>query len=320
MRRTKQEWIDLAKKRTLRVLATRQCCPIRMLEAKICEAGPGDKRPNPVSLTEAIRGLAREGSIQVIPKRAPTETPFYAPNGIDISSHPFKQLLAKRRALYLVHKSFTEQNEFCGDVLEKIVDTALERSGVVVFRSRFPDQNLPPTRPLDFVVQIRETLFGGEVKNFREWLYPDSWEIWAAISKCCELDALPVLIARKLPYVSFVLFGKAGMVGYQTHFQFFHPAVEPELARVKSIDGLGYKDIRCTLEPDGNMIKFFQTTLPKIAPLFKTRFAAKKKVLQHFADGRNLANRNLHPRNRTQNFSETWKAIVGDELPEDLHL
>jgi hypothetical protein len=116
------------------------------------------------------------------------------------------------------------------------------------------------------VVEVAGTLFGGEAKNFREWLYPDSWEIWAAISKCCELHAVPLLVARKLPYVSFVLFGKIGMVGYQTHFQFFHPAVEPELARVKHVDGLGYKDIRCTLEPDANMIKFFRTTLPKIAP------------------------------------------------------
>jgi hypothetical protein len=170
------------------------------------------------------------------------------------------------------------------------------------------------------VVEIAGTLFGGEAKNFREWLYPDSWEIWAAISKCCELDAVPVLVARKLPYVSFVLFGKIGMVGYQTHFQFFHPVVEPELARVKHVDGLGYKDIRCTLEPDGNMVKFFQTTLPKIAPQFKTRFAATKKVLQYFADDQKLSDRSLHPRRRPAVFSEAWKAIIGGDLPEDLQV
>jgi hypothetical protein len=134
------------------------------------------------------------------------------------------------------------------------------------------------------------------------------------------LDAVPVLVARKLPYVSFVLFGNVGMVGYQTHFQFFHPTVQPELARVKHVDGLGYKDIRCTLEPDGNMIKFFQKTLPKIAAQFKARFAAKKKVLQHFADARKLSDRYLHPLLRTEVFSEAWKATVGGELPEDLHL
>lgn len=320
MPRTKEQWIALASKRTLSVLATHHCCPIRMLEAKICEAGPGDKRPNPLSLSEAIRRLTHEASIQLIPKCAPTEIPFYAPNGVDISHPTFKDLLTKRRHLYLFHKSLTERNDFCSDVLEQLLDTALERSSIAVFRSRFPKQNLPPDRPLDFVVEIGAIPFGGDAKNFREWLYPDSWEIWAAISKCCELDAVPVLVARKLPYVSFVLFGNVGMVGYQTHFQFFHPTVEPELARVKSVDGLGYKDIRCTLEPDANIIKFFQITLPKIATQFKARFAAKKKVLQHFADARKLSDRSLNPRIRTQVFTEAWKAIVGGELPEDLHL
>ena len=35
------------------------------------------------------------------------------------------------------------------------------------------------------------------------------------------------------------------------------------LASVEAVDGLGYKDIRCTLEPDGNMIRFLQKTYLK---------------------------------------------------------
>jgi hypothetical protein len=59
----------------------------------------------------------------------------------------------------------TERNELCGDALEKLVDSALERSGVAVFQSRFPRQNIPPTRPLDFVVDINGVLWGGEDKE-----------------------------------------------------------------------------------------------------------------------------------------------------------
>jgi hypothetical protein len=212
------------------------------------------------------------------------------------------------------------KNLFCGDVLERLLDTALERSGTALFRSRFPKQHLPAHRPLDFVVEIAGVLWGGEAKNFREWLYPESSEIWAAISKCRELDAVPVLVTRKLPYVSFVFFAKAGIAGYQTHFQSFHPVVEPELARVKAVDGLGYKDIHCSLEPDGNIIRFFQNTLPKIGPQFRRRFEANKELLRHFADDAGLADRDLDPKTRRHMFAEAWRAIVGGQSVDDLLL
>ncbi len=277
----------------------------------------GNKRPNPLSLSTAIKRLSAAGEIQTIPKPTPTETPFYASSWVDLSAASFQALLSTKRHLYLVHKGLTERNEFCSDVLEALADAALLRSGAI-FRSRFPKQNLPPTRPLDFVVEINRTPFGGEIKNYREWLYPDSSEIWQTISKCCELDLVPVLITRKLPYVSFLLFKKAGMIGYQTHFQYFHPVVEPELARVKSVDGLGYKDIRCVLEPDKNMISFFQKTLPKIGPEFRARFASNKPLLLHFADVLKLRDDSLNPRIRNQAFSEAWNAFFGGDLPDEL--
>ena len=110
------------------------------------------------------------------------------------------------------------------------------------------------------------------------------------------------------------------MVGYQTHFQYFHPAAEPELARVKAVDGLGYKDIRCTLIPDEHMMRLFQKTLPKIGADFQARFARNKKALQYYADHERLADQTLNPRTRTAVFAKAWKAIVGADLPTDLHV
>ena len=317
MARTKAEWLQLARARVLSVLERRLCCPMRMLEAKISEAGPGDKRPNPLSISEAVRELSGRGTVQVVPKRMANETPFYAPRGVVLMSKSFQELLAKRRHLYLLHKGLTEKDQFYGDVLEEIVDKALERSAVAKFKSRYPKQNLPAGRPLDFVVEVAGIQWGGEVKNYREWLYPQSWEIWAAISKCCELDVVPVLVTRKLPYISYRFFAKAGLVGYQTHFQFFHPAVAPELERVKAVDGLGYKDIRCVLEPDVNLINLFQATLPKIGADFRRRFEKSRDLLRHFADGEKLGDRHLNPNVRTKKFMEAWRAIVGSELSED---
>lgn len=290
-----------------------------MLEAKICEAGPGDKRPNPVSLNAALQRLVSAHKIQIIPKRTANETPFYASTYVDITTESFQAVLDKRRHLYLIHKGLADRNEYCSEILERIVDSALVRSGVVSeFVTRFPNPNVPRDRPLDFVVRINDVLWGGEDKNYREWLYPESWEIWSTISKCCEIDAVPILIARKIPYVSFLFFGKAGMVGFQTHFQYFHPTCSEELARVKDVDGLGYKDISCTLEPPDYLIRFLSTTIPRIGPDFQRRFSQTKDVLLHFCDDEHLRDKTLHPRRRKQVFSEAWKAIVGGDLTDDV--
>ena len=319
MARTKLQWLELATRRIHSILAKYHCCPIRMLEAKICEAGPGDKRPNPLSVSSALSALIAQNRVTHIRRPSPTETPFYAPVWLDTSTPSFQQLLATRRHLYLVHKGLTERNEFCSDILERIIDTALESAGAT-FLTRFPTQNLPKDRPLDFVCELNSVLFGGEAKNYREWIYPDSVEIWSAISKCCELDAVPVLVTRKLPYVTYLLFRNIGMLGYQTHFQFFHPAVAPELARVIAKDGLGYKDIRCINQPDAHILNFFGTVLPKVAVDFQTRFRKHRNLLLQFADTEKLADKRLHPSARRKVFSVAWRTLMGAELDEDLNV
>lgn len=273
-------------------------------------------RPNPLPLSLALKRVTEKGLVRLIPKVTPAETPFYIPVTLDPSTESFRTLISTRRHLYLLHKGLTERNDFCADVLESLVDSALESSGAL-FRSRFPKQNLPSVRPLDFVVELNGVPFGGEAKNYREWLYPESVEIWQTISKCCEIEAVPVLITRKLPYVSFLLFKRVGMLGYQTHFQYFHPVVEPELTRIKAVDGLGYKDIRCSLKPDTNILRFFQNTVPKVGPEFKARFDSNRPLLLDFADRGRLSDKTLHPGTRAKVFSEAWKALFGHDISDD---
>lgn len=90
MSRSKEEWIQLGVRRLNSILAIRLCCPHRMLEAKICEAGPGDKRPNPVSLNAALQRLVSAHKIQIIPKRTANESPFYASTYVDITTEAFQ--------------------------------------------------------------------------------------------------------------------------------------------------------------------------------------------------------------------------------------
>ena len=40
---------------------------------------------------------------------------------------------------------------------------------------------------------------GIEVKNIREWLYPNREEVRELLLKCCTLNVVPVLIATVLP-------------------------------------------------------------------------------------------------------------------------
>jgi len=51
---------------------------------------------------------------------------------------------------------------------------------------------------LDFTVVGGGTLGGIEVKNTRPWVYPDSDAVIDLLKRCCAVDAVPILIARRI--------------------------------------------------------------------------------------------------------------------------
>ncbi|HXE75044.1 MAG TPA: hypothetical protein VNN18_05320 [Candidatus Xenobia bacterium] len=314
--RTRDEWIRLAKWRCLNTLATHSICPIRMIEAKVCEAGPGDKRPNPLSVSDALKQLRNEGRIDRV-KHQVRDAEFFFDARIDINREPHRALFLNRLALYRKYIAFATENQLCGFVLEQVLDDAINRSGVATFVSRFPGCNIPQGRPLDSVFTVRGQLVGAEAKNLREWLYPESVEIWNLLSKCHSIDALPVLVARKLPYVTYLLFKKVGILGYQTHFQYFHPQLTAELESIKRVDGLGFKDIRTSLGPDLNLTRYIQNVLPRNLEDFKQRFLAAKPLVLKYCSGRGLANDKVKGFQRRQAYSDFWKELTGTEMDEN---
>ena len=60
---TRQERVDIARTRLLRVLGSHQIAHMRTLEMKISDAGPFDQRIDPHILTEARNELILEGQI-----------------------------------------------------------------------------------------------------------------------------------------------------------------------------------------------------------------------------------------------------------------
>ena len=146
-------------------------------------------------------------------------------------------------------------------------------------------RRLPGKKRLDFLCLHREC--GGvaiEVKNVRPWLYPHQDEIVDLIAKAVALDCVPVLIARRIPFVTFKVLRPCGVVMHQTYNQLY-PAADHDLAteaRDKRL--LGYHDIRVGNQPDTRLVKFIGTNLPSVLPAARERFEEYKDLLADFGD------------------------------------
>ncbi|MEY2605693.1 MAG: hypothetical protein QOH31_3509, partial [Verrucomicrobiota bacterium] len=126
---------------------------------------------------------------------------------------------------------------------------------------------------LDFLVLASSgNWLGLECKNIREWLYPDREEVRETISKCLQLNCVPVIIARRIPYVTFRLLRPCGVIIHQTYNQLF-PSSEQNLAdRARHKLNLGYHDIRLGNAPDARLLKFIGQNLLAVAEDAASRF------------------------------------------------
>ena len=124
---------------------------------------------------------------------------------------------------------------------------------------------------------------GIEAKNVREWLYPDREEITDLLRKAIALDCVPILIARRLPFVTFKVLSACGVVFHQNYNQLLPEAARDLAEKAKDKRLLGYHDIRVGNQPDDRLIKFVTTTLPQILPQARERFDEYKDLLDEFA-------------------------------------
>ncbi|MCG8559708.1 MAG: hypothetical protein MI824_07910 [Hyphomicrobiales bacterium] len=145
---------------------------------------------------------------------------------------------------------------------------------------------IPNQRRLDFLIHHPSAGWAGiEIKNIREWLYPDRTEIKDLLGKCVHLNAVPVLIARRAPYVSRRLFEPCGMVIWETFGQRY-PASEHELAaKAKHKKLLGFHDIKLGNEPGPHLTQFLTQFLPDALPAARERFDEHTDLLEAFAIG-----------------------------------
>ena len=291
----------LARKRLINILTRHGVANARMLEQKISDAGPFDQRIDPHVLTPERNFLLNNGRIVKITRSAAPW--FYLPS---TPRNTIEERLAEQLSIFqrLHRGNFVMR---VGQCLEISIYRSLLRQSALAYLgsfrnleehddSRLYSKEEPPQtlsgkhligdQKLDFVVHHPEAGWVGiESKNIREWLYPNRAEIISLLGKAVRLDCVPVLIARRIPFVTFKILSTCGVMFHQTYTQLLPKADQVLAEKAKHKDLLGYHDIRVGNQPDDRLVKFFAVNLPQALPEARVRFNEYKDLLAKFAGG-----------------------------------
>lgn len=288
-----EELRDVSRNRIKKILRNYRTGNIRQLESKICEAGPPQMRPVPDLLTKALKSLTKEGIIRSkkVQIGSGDENIFYFAEDFDFKLSSDMDRYLRIVKLYSEFIKIVNKKENCGHVLEIIIQKAIKASkayhfvgGPNVATNNISVNGTTIKGNFDFVLQSNTGLIGVELKNKRKWLYPDHKDMWVAIHRCLENNALPVIIARKLPYVARLIFKNTGILGYETHNQYLKPELANIMAEMRDKNGLGFADLRFTDEPEERHINFFKKILPNQEKDSRETFLSKKDILRKYAD------------------------------------
>jgi len=293
--------VALAQRRLRSVLSAHTIAVARTLEQKISDAGPTDQRIDPHVLTNARRLLEGTNVINRFPGRS---VPWFYLTGTSPAS--LNARLAKQET---IHNELTKQNfvKRCGQTLEIAVFKALKNQPIT-FLGNFPDLDahddstlyskeeppsslsgltIPLGKKLDFILMDSTVgAVGIEAKNIRDWIYPHSTEIRELIFKCCCLNAVPVMIARRIAYVTFSVLNPCGLIFHQNYNQLFPNSNSLLANKARDKNLLGYHDVRVGNEPDKRLAAFLHTNLPKVLPTARRNFEIFKDLLAKYGAGK----------------------------------
>jgi len=293
---SRQQRDAIARLRLRNILLQHTIATSRTLEQKISDAGPFDQRIDPHVLTRVRNGLVQKGEVTIV-KLVGTDW-YHLPSA---EAGILERRLTEQAATVTELRK-SAFNQRMGQTLEIATYKALLASGGKFF-GRFKDleahgddrlyskeeppqhlgsRELDGERRLDFLLSAANDWLGLECKNIREWLYPDRAEVREMIAKCLELDCVPVIIARRIPYVTFHLFRACGVIVHQTYNQLFPSSDEALADRARHKRNLGYHDIRVGNLPDARLLKFIGKNLPAIAEGVRWRFNEYKDLLAGF--------------------------------------
>ena len=324
MERAERE--EIAARRLLSVVERHGAAIPRTLEQKISDAGPNPLRVDPHILTPVRNRLLQEGKLTAT--RRHNQLWYHLPSTSDtvVESRIAEQFEALRLTLDNAFKNRV------GDALEIAVQRGLMESPVDFlggFRglteapttsrlrkeeppSIFNGRELAGNKRFDFLAG-GPVWCGIECKNVREWLYPDRKEVQDLLNKSLEQDVVPVLVARRIPFVTRRVLQRCGMLVWETRHQFYPPEYDNIAAQVKEKTSLGYFDIRVTDAPTTQLMDFLVRILPEELPAARERFEQHKDLLSAYA-GREMSYKSFAARVRRRQDGENEDR---DPEPED---
>jgi hypothetical protein len=291
---------DIAAKRLRNILRSHVVASDRILEQKISDAGPTNQRIDPHILGEARAVLESKG---IITKVFRGDVPWFHLSESDPEA--VKQRLSQLGELQLK----TQSGAFAtvlGQALEIAVFRALESQSTLHYLGHFlnldehDDSTLykkmePPSwlsgrhtpggKNLDFLVHHEGQYAGIEAKNIRQWIYPNRPEIQELLLKCCSLDVVPVLIARRIHFSTFSVLNPCGVIIHQTFNQLYPSSASALADEVRQKHLLGYHDVRVGNEPDDRLIRFIHQNLPHVLPGSRDSFDEYKDLLLAYGNG-----------------------------------
>lgn len=269
----------------------------RTLEMKISDAGPSNQRVNPHVLTKVKGELVKSGRLKKV------QQIWY--HRITEPAARVEERLGLLKPLYKATNDASLKLRI-GQTLEIAIWRALEATDLnfvggftdlddhddsTLYRKeepplRFSGKKMPGDKRFDFLAFHPEAgSIGIEAKNTREWLYPNRAEIKELLLKALTSDSVPVLIARRIPYVTFRLLATCGVMLFE-NFNQLYPYADAELcSQVAHKDLLGYHDVRVGNEPNQRLLDFITKTIVKEAGEYRERFEHNKDLLEKFVSG-----------------------------------
>ena len=293
-RLSRQERETLALRRMLRNLEALGVANMRTLEMKISDSGPTSQRVNPHVLTR-VRNAQRDAGRLIVVSQV-----WY--HRYNETQARVKQRLDLLKPIYAATNNASLKLRL-GQTLEIAIWRALEQ-GPLDFVGGFPDlddhedsalyskeepplrfsgKSMPGNKRFDFLAfHPSAGSIGIEAKNIREWIYPNRNEVKELLYKAVVSDTLPVLIGRRIPYVTRRLLETCGVLLFENYNQLY-PNADAAIAAQKDL--LGYHDIRVGNQPNARLLQFIIETLPAYAEEARARFDQYKDLLWQFASG-----------------------------------
>lgn len=298
--------IALAKARILSILDTYPIAHAKTLEQKIADQGPTHKRVDPHLITYAIKDMVELNRLAVHVSEKYPDVPWYS----NVGTKPNKYSEPLETLSDLYHKVSSALSNHVGDALEVATFQALRMTRDIEPRYHFDGHfflNRPKNNHNRFHQRKAPKAVGDnstdkqpdflqyghnagilciECKNYREWVYPSKQFIKHHIIRCDEIDAIPVIIARRIHYSARTnLLEPAGIIAHESYHQYF-PSDESETADMaRDKNSLGFTDIFASEEPKSRTVDFFSKHLPSIVDEMGARWRANRSALVDYANG-----------------------------------